>query len=91
MGRIGKELAETKGSITVRGHTDGRQYRTAGYDNWRLSAARAQFAYYMLVRGGLQEERVVRIEAQADRSLKVPADPLAARNRRIEILLEKAP
>ena len=44
-------------------------------------------AYYMLVRGGLQEARVQAIEGFADREPKDPADPEAAVNRRIEILL----
>jgi hypothetical protein len=26
----------------VRGHTDGRPFRSETYDNWRLSTARAQ-------------------------------------------------
>jgi chemotaxis protein MotB len=45
-------------------------------------------AYYMLTRGGLDEKRVVAIEGYADRALFKPDDPLAAENRRIEILLK---
>ena len=89
MERIARVLQSTSGSVAVRGHTDGRPYRGVEYDNWRLSMARAQVATYMLVRGGLQEERVKRIEGHADRSLKVASDPLAAQNRRIEILVAK--
>ena len=77
------------GSIVVRGHTDARPYKGTGYDNWRLSSARAQMAYYMLVRGGLDEKRVERIEGYADRRLKTPDKPEGAENRRIEILLRK--
>ena len=55
------------GEIVVRGHTDARPYRSATYDNWRLSSARAQMAYYMLIRGGLPEKRFERIEGYADR------------------------
>jgi len=47
-------------------------------------------AYYMLVRGGIDEKKVERIEGYADRSLRIPTDPEAAQNRRIEILLRKA-
>jgi chemotaxis protein MotB len=46
-------------------------------------------AYYMLVRGGVAEARVERIEGHADHDLKVVERPLAAENRRIEILLLK--
>ena len=77
------------GPIIVRGHTDARPYRSAIYDNWRLSAARAQMAYYMLSRGGLGEKRFERIEGYADRRLKDPSHPLAAENRRIEILVRE--
>ncbi|AUX75265.1 MULTISPECIES: MotB family protein [Sinorhizobium] len=88
MEKIGKLLAERQGAVAIRGHTDGRPFKDGTYDNWRLSAARAQSAYYMLVRGGLKEERVNQISGFADRRLQVPNDPYAAGNRRIEILLQ---
>ena len=75
--------------LVIRGHTDRRPYRTATYDNWRLSAARAHMAYVMLARSGVDEKRFERIEGHADRSLRVQHDPEAAQNRRIEILLRK--
>jgi chemotaxis protein MotB len=89
MERVALILKAQDGAITIRGHTDGRPFRTAAYDNWRLSTDRAQMAYYMLVRGGLDELRVEAIEGYADRKLKIPADPDAAENRRIEILLRE--
>ncbi|WP_085024967.1 MotB family protein [Ensifer aridi] len=88
MEKIGKLLSERQGAVVVRGHTDGRPFKDGIYDNWRLSAARAQSAYYMLVRGGLKEERVKQISGFADRRLQVPNDPYAPANRRIEILLQ---
>ena len=87
MEKLGKALAAQRGSVVIRGHTDGRPFRSKTYDNWRLSTARAQIAYYMLVRGGLEQKRVERIEGHADCSLKVPSNSNAAPNRRIEILL----
>jgi len=88
MEKVAKILASREGRIVVRGHTDGRPFKSGKNDNWRLSMARAQVAYYMLVRGGLEEARVERIEGHADRSLKIPEDPNAAQNRRIEILIK---
>lgn len=88
MEKVAQALAKRPGEIVVRGYTDGRPYRSDTYDNWRLSSARAHMAYYMLVRGGLQDPRVNNIEGFADRSLKNPADPFAAENRRIEIVLK---
>jgi chemotaxis protein MotB len=73
----------------VRGHTDSRVYRTEKNNNWRLSVSRAEAAYAMLVRSGIDESRFNRIEGYADRKLKDPKDPEAASNRRIEILLRQ--
>lgn len=39
MEKIGKVIAEHEGSIVINGHTDARPFRTAKYDNWRLSTA----------------------------------------------------
>ncbi len=89
MNAIARILKDRPGAIVLRGHTDGRQYKTATYDNWRLSSARAQMAYYMLNRGGVPETRIDRVEGHADRELRDPAHPLAAENRRIEILLKE--
>ncbi|MCV3737130.1 OmpA family protein [Rhizobium sp. TRM96647] len=87
MEKIGKILSERKGAIAIRGHTDARPFRGNG-DNWQLSSARAQSAYYMLIRGGLDENRVSQVSGFADRRPKVPEDPMADANRRIEILIQ---
>jgi chemotaxis protein MotB len=89
MEKIGAVLQAQPGPIVVRGHTDSRAFKSGNYDNWRLSAARAQMAYYMLVRGGIPESRVVAIEGRADRDPKIPSDTLAAQNRRIDILVKQ--
>ncbi len=90
MEKIGRLLSARQGAVAIRGHTDGRPFKDGTYDNWRLSAARAQSAYYMLVRGGLKEDRVSQITGFADRRLQIPDDPYAPGNRRIEILLQSA-
>jgi chemotaxis protein MotB len=90
MDAIAASLQNLQGAVVVRGHTDGRLYRSATYDNWRLSSARAQMAYYMLIRGGLPEKRFERVEGYADHRLRDPSHPLAAENRRIEILVREA-
>ncbi|WP_394690768.1 MotB family protein [Hoeflea sp.] len=88
MEKIGEVLAERDGAIAIRGHTDARPFASGTDDNWRLSLARAHSAYYMLVRGGVPEERIKQVSGFADRRLKDPDDPLSAVNRRIEILVE---
>jgi chemotaxis protein MotB len=90
MDKVARALKSLSGDLIIGGFTDGRPYRTGVYDNWRLSTARAQMAYYMLVRGGVDQKRIVRIEGYADRRLRVPSKPLADENRRIEIFLKEA-
>ncbi|KZL17754.1 Chemotaxis protein LafU [Pseudovibrio axinellae] len=89
MEQIAKVLGEENGEIVIRGHTDARPFKSKRNDNWRLSTARAHMAYFMLVRGGLDEERIVGIEGYADRRLKDVEEPFAPQNRRIEIMLLK--
>ncbi|KQU30193.1 hypothetical protein ASG63_17090 [Methylobacterium sp. Leaf94] len=89
--QVARILKDRPGRIVVRGHTDARPFRSEVYDNWRLSSARAQMASYMLVRGGVPDARLERIEGYADRQPRNPADPKAAENRRIEILLRARP
>ena len=84
---VAKILQNKKGDVVIAGHTDSRPYKSATYDNWQLSSSRAQMAYYMLVRGGLDEKRILRVEGYADHQLKNKADPYAAENRRIEIFM----
>lgn len=90
MEKIGKVLEGRAGAIAIRGHTDARPFAGGKNDNWKLSMDRAQSAYYMLVRGGLEEKRVSQVTGFADRRLKIPADPMADGNRRIEILIQAA-
>ena len=87
MEKIGHIINEKKGTITISGHTDARPFRSDTYDNWRLSTARAHSAYYMLVRGGVDESRITEVAGFADRQPKIASDPMAAANRRIEILM----
>ncbi|MGV6874656.1 flagellar motor protein MotB [Pseudochelatococcus sp. B33] len=89
LARIGSMLAERPGTIVVRGHTDSLPFKSDNYDNWRLSSARAHMASYMLIRGGLDQNRVERIEGYADRRPRNAQDTRAAENRRIEILLRE--
>lgn len=91
MERIAEVLKQENGKIVIRGHTDSRPFRSGNYNNWRLSTSRAHMAYYMLRRGGLDEERFVGIEGFADKRPKVPSDTLAPQNRRIEIMLLNDP
>jgi chemotaxis protein MotB len=89
MEAVAKIVKERQGHIIVRGYTDARPYKNGAYDNWRLSSDRAQMAYYMLTRGGAPAARFTRVEGYADRAPRDPGHPLAAVNRRLEILIEE--
>ena len=88
MEKIGELLAKRPGAIAIRGHTDARPYTSGNDDNWRLSTARARSALFMLVRGGVSEDRIIQVSGFADRRLKDPENPYSEVNRRIEILVE---
>jgi chemotaxis protein MotB len=88
VGVIGKLLSERSGDVVIRGHTDNRQYKTSRYDNWQLSTARAHMASYMLIRGGLDERRIKRIEGHGSATPLIATDPLSDSNRRVEFLLQ---
>ena len=84
---VAEALKSRPGQLVIRGHTDSRPYRRRYYDNWQLSTARANLARYMLIRGGLDEGRIERIEGVADKEPRNAADPQAPENRRIEIFI----
>lgn len=88
MEKIGNVLNQRRGAIAIRGHTDSRPFSAGGNDNWRLSMSRAHSAYFMLVRGGIPEERITQVTGFADRRLKDPENPFSELNRRIEILIQ---
>ena len=87
VGVIGKIMSTEDGDVVIRGHTDSRQYKSGRYDNWQLSSARAHMASYMLIRGGLPEKRIKRIEGHGSATPFDAKDLLADSNRRVEFLL----
>ena len=87
-----KQVAGSFGSfenkIKIVGHTDNRTYRNAAvYDNWNLSADRANTARRLLVRAGLPASRIEEVSGKADSEPLIPDDPSAAQNRRISITI----
>jgi chemotaxis protein MotB len=87
---VAKAIMSRPESILIRGHTDSRPFRNKYFDNWQLSTSRAHVARYMLLRAGVDEKRIGRIEGVADREPLIPSDPLAPENRRIELLLSQS-
>ena len=82
-------LQELPHALSLTGHTDSLPYAggDGGYSNWELSAGRANAARRVLVRGGLNDERFLRVIGTASRMPLENTPPESAVNRRISILV----
>ncbi|HPF24572.1 MAG TPA: OmpA family protein, partial [Hyphomonas sp.] len=88
MDQVAGSFGSFENKIKIVGHTDSRTYRNAAvYDNWNLSADRANTARRLLVRSGLPADRIEEVSGKADSEPLVPDDPSAAQNRRISITI----
>jgi chemotaxis protein MotB len=87
---IGRELRGLPNNILIEGHTDARPYAGGqrGYSNWELSSDRANAARRVL-QPVVRERQISEVRGLADRSLRVPGDPLHYSNRRVTILVRK--
>ncbi len=85
---IAEELVPLHNLVVVEGHTDATRYSAqADYTNWELSADRANAARRILEQAGFPSARIREVRGLADTRPRIPADPFAAQNRRITLLL----
>ena len=86
---IGAILTEVPNLLTLEGHTDATPFPGGerGYSNWELSADRANASRRELMAGGLEENRVLRVQGLAFSQPFDRNDPAAASNRRISIIV----
>ncbi len=85
---VSESFAGFDNNIKIVGHTDSRRYRNAaGYDNWNLSADRANSARRILSRNGVATGRILEVAGKADTEPLIEDDPAAAQNRRISIVI----
>ena len=90
--KIAPVLVRLKHAISIAGHTDAAQFPGPDRTNWELSTERANMTRRLLVDDGFPEKRIASVTGHADHELLLPADPLAAANRRIAIVvLREAP
>ncbi len=74
--------------IAISGHTDSTPYRgSGGYSNWELSTDRANASRRALMAAGVPESRIARVVGKADAEPMNAAQPDAAMNRRVSIVL----
>lgn len=80
-------LAKSGRIMKVYGHTDARSYAGNGYDNFDLSSERANAVKRVLTAAGVRRAQIREVVGFADQRLKVPANPLDPRNRRVTLVL----
>ena len=85
--KVAPILMKLPEGVSITGHTDGAAYKGGDRSNWDLSAERANATRRLLVDAGLPEARLRGVAGMADRDLFVPADALAAVNRRVAIMV----
>jgi chemotaxis protein MotB len=87
LSKVAPVLLRLSQPIAIDGHTDAAPYRGADRSNWDLSAERANATRRLLTDAGLPEARIRSVAGHADRDPLLPAEPLAAANRRIAVLV----
>jgi len=87
LAKVAPVLLRLPEGISIAGHTDAQPYRGADRSNWDLSADRANATRRLLTDAGLPEARIRAVAGHADRDPLLAADPLAAANRRVAILV----
>ena len=85
---VAEAFGDFDNDIKIVGHTDSHRYRNGAiYDNWNLSADRANAARRLLNRAGISGDRIREVSGKADTDPLVQNDPQAAQNRRISITI----
>jgi chemotaxis protein MotB len=86
---IGRALNGVENRISIAGHTDATPYASGerGYSNWELSADRANASRRVLVQGGMDEGRLVRVVGMAAAVPLDRKDPFNPLNRRISLIV----
>jgi len=86
--QLATAISELPNQVVIRGHTDGLAYALdSESNNWILSAERAESTRQVLIRAGVPESQMARVEGVADTEPYNGADPLDVRNRRISMTL----
>ena len=81
-------IAKVENKISISGHTDAQPFTVRrDYDNWELSADRANAARRTLLAAGYPSQQVARVVGYAESAPFDLTDPLNPINRRIEIVV----
>ncbi len=88
LAKMARELGDLPNNILIEGHTDAKPYPGATYTNWELSADRANAARRIMQDEGLRPDQVSQVRGFAAQSLRDPAHPEDASNRRISVIVQ---
>jgi len=89
LARLAEEIGKLPNKITMEGHTDSRPFKgNPDYSNWELSTDRANAARRWMVTHGMRDDQVIQVRGFADHSLRDPAHPEDAANRRITLIIQ---
>lgn len=88
LAKVSEVVKKLPNKISIRGHTDSVKYSpNAEYNNWDLSADRANASRRALEVAGLDPTRIYNVVGKADKEHLFPDDPTSPQNRRISIVL----
>jgi len=89
LGKLAQELGKLPNHVAIEGHTDAKPFAGArDYDNWELSADRANSTRRFMQQHGLGASQVSQIRGYADQRLRKPKDPEDPSNRRISLIVQ---
>lgn len=84
---LGTELNTYPNQVMVIGHTDSAKFKSDGYTNWELSSDRANATRRILIKYGMEPEKILRVVGVADHDPFDKDNGLNPSNRRIEIIV----
>jgi len=84
---VAKVIERLPNRISISGHTDPNGPEKPGYNNWNLSADRANAALRILQANGVEDDRVVQVSGKGSSDPLYPDDPSLPANRRVSIVL----
>jgi chemotaxis protein MotB len=87
--KVAPVLMKLDHPISIAGHTDATPFPGPDRTNWELSSERANATRRLLTDSGFPEDRVESVTGHAAHDPLLPADPMAAANRRIAILVRR--
>ncbi len=89
LAKVAPVLARLNEPMSIVGHTDAAVCQGSCRSNWDLSASRAESSRVILEQGGFPDTRLADVTGLADHDLLLPAQPLAAANRRIVMVVHR--